>query len=148
MKDSYTAMGNSARRGLPSVDRLVRAVEAHSNTTLPRAEIVWLARELVDKTRLEIADGAAVPAFDELARRLQEAIERLMLPSLRPVINATGVVIQTNLGRAPLSPAALAAIEAVAQGYANLEYDLKAGERGSRYDHLTALLARLSGAVR
>jgi L-seryl-tRNA(Ser) seleniumtransferase len=139
-------MGNSARRGLPSVDRLVRAVEAHSNTTLPRAEIVWLARELVDKTRLEIADGAAVPAFDELARRLQEAIERLMLPSLRPVINATGVVIQTNLGRAPLSPAALAAIEAVAQGYANLEYDLKAGERGSRYDHLTALLARLSGA--
>ena len=67
-------------------------------------------------------------------------------PSLRPVINATGVIIHTNLGRAPLSDAARAAMEAVSRGYSNLEFSLEAGERGSRYDHLESLLARLTGA--
>jgi L-seryl-tRNA(Ser) seleniumtransferase len=67
-------------------------------------------------------------------------------PTLLPLINATGVIIQTNLGRAPLSPAALQAMHAVGAGYSNLEYDLAAGARGSRYDHLAALLCRLTGA--
>jgi L-seryl-tRNA(Ser) seleniumtransferase len=67
-------------------------------------------------------------------------------PSLRPLINATGVIIHTNLGRAPLSAAALSAMQTVGAGYSNLEYDLEAGERGSRYTHLTNLLCRLTGA--
>ena len=68
------------------------------------------------------------------------------LPSLRPVINATGVIVHTNLGRAPLSEAALAAVQAVAAGYSNLEYELAAGARGSRHDHARRLLCELTGA--
>jgi L-seryl-tRNA(Ser) seleniumtransferase len=139
-------MSNTARRGLPSVDRLVRVVEEQINGTLPRAEIVQIAREIVDAARRALAEGEPAPSVEELAQQTLIAVERLIRPSLRPVINATGVVVQTNLGRAPLSPAALAAVQSVAQGYANLEYDLDAGERGSRYNHLTAMLARLTGA--
>jgi L-seryl-tRNA(Ser) seleniumtransferase len=73
-------------------------------------------------------------------------MERESRPSLRPVINATGVIINTNLGRSPLSRAALAAIQEVAGGYSNLEYDLEAGERDSRHTHVAALLCELTGA--
>lgn len=139
-------MSNTARRGLPSVDRLVRVVEEQTNGTLPRAEIVQIAREVVDATRRTLAEGEPAPSVEELARQTLIAAEQLIRPSLRRVINASGVVVQTNLGRAPLSPAALAAIQSVAQGYSNLEYDLDAGERGSRYNHLMAMLARLTGA--
>ena len=75
-----------------------------------------------------------------------EALAREQQPSLRPVINATGVIINTNLGRAPLSAEAFAAMRAVATGYSNLEYDLEAGERGSRHAHVAALLRELTGA--
>ncbi|HEY0603907.1 MAG TPA: L-seryl-tRNA(Sec) selenium transferase, partial [Herpetosiphonaceae bacterium] len=107
---------------------------------------VQIAREIVDAARRALAGGEPVPSVEELARQTLLAVERLLRPSLRRVINATGVVVQTNLGRAPLSPAALAALQSVAQGYSNLEYDLDAGERGSRYNHLTAMLARLTSA--
>lgn len=139
-------MSNTARRGLPSVDRLVRLVEEQINGTLPRAELVQIVRTVVDTARRQLAEGVAAPGIEELAQEALSAVERLLRPSLRHVINATGVVVQTNLGRAPLSPAALAAIQSVAQSYSNLEYDLDAGERGSRYNHLTALLARLTDA--
>jgi L-seryl-tRNA(Ser) seleniumtransferase len=79
----------------------------------------------------------------------QATVDRLntrLRPSLRPVINATGVIIHTNLGRAPLSAEARAAMEAVALGYSNLEYDLEAGQRGSRYAHAEQILCRLTGA--
>lgn len=146
MKDLQPHMSNTAHRGLPSVDRLVRVVEEQANGMLPRAEVVQIARAVVDAARQMLAKGESAPSVEELARQTLIAVERLIRPSLRRVINATGVVVQTNLGRAPLSPAALTAIQAVAQGYSNLEYDLDAGERGSRYTHLTTMLARLTGA--
>lgn len=136
-------MNNASLRNLPSVDRLVRAVEARG-LDLPHAEIVHLARALLDETRRAI--GAMPPALDDLAAHVVTQARQLLTPRLRPLINASGVIIQTNLGRAPLSAAAIAAMQAVASGYSNLEYDLDAGERGSRYDHLNALLARLTGA--
>jgi L-seryl-tRNA(Ser) seleniumtransferase len=77
---------------------------------------------------------------------VNEQLAALFAPTLRPVINGTGVIIHTNLGRAPLSDGALAAMQAVAGGYSNLEFDLAAGERGSRYDHTRTLLAELTGA--
>ena len=67
-------------------------------------------------------------------------------PSLRAVINGTGVILHTNLGRAALADSALDAMASVARGYANLEYDLEAGSRGTRYDHCTDLLRELTGA--
>jgi L-seryl-tRNA(Ser) seleniumtransferase len=98
------------------------------------------------EARQQIAGGLAAPNLDVLSDMLLARATQSTQPRLRPLINASGVVIQTNLGRAPLSRAALAAIERVGQGYSNLEYHLDAGERGSRYEHMADLLARLTGA--
>jgi L-seryl-tRNA(Ser) seleniumtransferase len=113
---------------------------------LPHDELVAVARSVLANTRAAITNGATAPPFDDLAAAVLEQAAQLMQPRLRPMINASGVILQTNLGRAPLSDAALQAMHTVAQGYSNLEYDLGAGERGSRYDHLDAQLARLTGA--
>ena len=132
-------------RGLPSVDRLLRSV-AGTDTGLPHPELVELARGVLAEAREQIANGHPAPGLHELSHTLLDRAARSIQPRLRPAINASGVVIQTNLGRAPLSRAALAAIERVGRGYSNLEYDLEAGERGSRYEHMADLLARLTGA--
>lgn len=138
-------MSEHKLRALPSVESVVRAVEEHS-LPLPRPELVRLARETIDALRSSATDEAQLPGLEQLAAEVLRRAGELAAPGLRPVINATGVVVQTNLGRAPLSKAALAAIEAVGAGYSNLEYDLDAGTRGSRYEHVGTLLARLTGA--
>jgi L-seryl-tRNA(Ser) seleniumtransferase len=137
----------SAYRGLPSVDRLVAerrvaalAVEYSSPT------VTQLARQHLDDLRGAIASGRPCPPFDEIVSSLLERAAAALASSLRPVINATGVIIHTNLGRAPLSDEALAAMAAAGRGYSNLEFDLEEGERGSRFVHLEALLCRLTGA--
>jgi L-seryl-tRNA(Ser) seleniumtransferase len=122
-------------RDLPSVDELARAVDD------PLA--VTVARELLERAREEIRAGA-VPG--DLHARLGEALAALRRPGLRRVLNATGVLVHTNLGRAPLAPAALERVAEVGGGYSNLEYDLADGARGSRQDHLAASLRRLTGA--
>lgn len=129
-------------RALPSVERLARALrEAGDGGAAPsEAEAVAAAREAISQRRLELLDGAAdAPDLLELARaRLR--------PSLRRVLNATGVVIHTNLGRAPLPEAAARALQDAAVGYSNLEMDLPSGSRGSRDEHVRALLSELTGA--
>jgi L-seryl-tRNA(Ser) seleniumtransferase len=102
--------------------------------------------QVLDASREEIRGGAACPTVDVLADRVEQRLEAGLRPTLRPAINATGVIIHTNLGRAPLSAEARAAMDAVALGYSNLEYDLEAGQRGSRYVHAEGLLCRLTGA--
>ena len=95
------------------------------------------------------AGGVAGPEIAEpdwYARRASQILEHIRAPSLRRVINATGVVLHTNLGRAPLADAARIAVDSVSRGYSNLEYDLEHGKRGSRYTHCTELLTRLTGA--
>jgi L-seryl-tRNA(Ser) seleniumtransferase len=138
---------SSPYRNLPAVEALAQAAERRLNgDALPRDILVVAAREAIDEARRQIAGGAPAPAADLL---LADAVDRARAaaqPSLRSVINATGVIIQTNLGRAPLSDAALRAMRDVGAGYSNLEYDLAAGERGSRATHLAALLCRLTGA--
>lgn len=136
-------------RNLPSVDKLVQAVQP-TLPDAPRALLVQAARTALaqQRTRLRQApdDAPPPPTLDELAQQVQQQVIQLLQPSLVPVINASGVIIQTNLGRAPLSAAALHAIQQVAGGYANLEYDLALGARGSRSVHSTSLLCQLSGA--
>src|SRR5262245_59663092 len=88
-----------------------------------------------------MGDSVAIAALEVAGPAAQ-----LARPALRRLINATGVVLHTNLGRAPLAASARAAIDEVARGYSNLEYDLARGERGSRHDHLRALLRELTGA--
>jgi L-seryl-tRNA(Ser) seleniumtransferase len=93
-----------------------------------------------------MAEGEPAPTLDALASQTAELAAVAARGTLHPVLNATGVIIHTNLGRAPLSAAARRAMDAVASGYSNLEYDLEAGERGSRHQHAEALLRRLTGA--
>src|SRR5581483_10956557 len=102
-------------------------------------------RRAIAARRGELLAGTATTAAIA-AHAVATAAAALVAPPLRPVINATGVVLHTNLGRAPLAAAARAAIDAVAAGYANVEYDLARGERGSRHDHLRDLLRELTGA--
>ncbi len=112
----------------------------------PRALVVEAAREALEDARRQIRDGAGRPPILELAAAVAAHVETATRATLRRAINATGVVIHTNLGRAPLSREALAAMQEVGGGYSNLEYDLEAGTRGSRHEHVSGLLERLSGA--
>jgi L-seryl-tRNA(Ser) seleniumtransferase len=137
----------SAYRQLPAVETLVQAIQRHANgAAQPRDLLVDAARTELDAARRAIAGGAASPTTDQLIGATLARAHAAQQPSLRPLINATGVIIQTNLGRAPLSQAALRAMREVGSGYSNLEYDLQAGQRGSRSAHLAELLCRLTGA--
>jgi L-seryl-tRNA(Ser) seleniumtransferase len=132
------------RRRLPAVDALLAEPGvAPLLAEHPRALVVKAVREAVDRAR---ASGGTEPAegWDVAVRA---AVARLAVPSLTPVINATGVVLHTNLGRAPLAAAAIAALTRVAQGYSALEYDLGRGTRGSRHAHCHDLLVELTGAA-
>src|SRR5205814_1984700 len=109
----------------------------------PRSVVVDAVRATIDDART----GSHVPRDDrEWAAAVSAALERAQRPSLRRVINATGVVLHTNLGRAPLADVAIAAMQRAAAGYTNLEYDVEQGARGSRYAHCVALLRELTGA--
>jgi L-seryl-tRNA(Ser) seleniumtransferase len=138
---------NERLRQLPSVDRLLG--EPALEGLLPRYGhhlAVTAIRETLERARQKVLDGQAVPGTEALAHRAAAYLQSDLGPTLRPVINASGVIIHTNLGRAPLSSAARAAMEAVSQGYSNLEYDLDAGRRGHRTVHAERLLCELTGA--
>src|SRR5205823_11109318 len=134
-------------RHLPSIDEILqsatgqRLIIQYSRTMTLRALRATLAR-----ARADIRHGAACPSFEELLATAEQILQREQQPHLRPLINATGVIINTNLGRSPLSQEALQAVQQVAGGYSNLEYELEAGERGSRHTHVSALLRDLTGA--
>ncbi|MBI4630008.1 MAG: L-seryl-tRNA(Sec) selenium transferase, partial [Candidatus Rokubacteria bacterium] len=138
----------AALRRLPSVDQLVRRVaERPELAGVPRARVTALVRDALEAERRRVLETRSAPAdADTLAARIVEAATRAGVFSLRPVINATGVVLHTNLGRALLSPLALERLVAVAPAYSNLELDLATKERGSRYSHVEGLLTRLAGA--
>ena len=127
-------------RDLPSVDELLRDERVARE---PHAPAVAAARSVLEQAREEIRAGRDP---GDLVEATLARLERDRKPMLRRVLNATGVIVHTNLGRAPLSDAALARVAEVGSGYSNLEYDLERGERGSRQDHLAPLLCRLTGA--
>jgi L-seryl-tRNA(Ser) seleniumtransferase len=127
-------------RRLPAVEQLAALLVA------PHHLAVAAARDTIVAARSAILAGAAAPVEDELVGAAAARARELARPSLRPLVNATGVVLHTNLGRAPLAPVALEQVLAVARGYSNLEYELERGTRGSRHDHVAGLLCELSGA--
>ncbi len=138
----------AALRRLPSVDQVVRALAARPEAhDVPRPRLTTVVRELLDEERRRVAAGQAAPADAEaVVARAAGALARTGAFSLRPVINATGVVLHTNLGRALLSPLALDRMVQAAGSYSNLELDVATKERGSRYAHVEGLLRRLTGA--
>ncbi len=134
-------------RKLPAVDALLRKPPLLLlAAAFGEQQVAAATRAVLDAARRQITAGEPAPSPDALPARVHAWLDAAALPSLRPVINASGVIIHTNLGRAPLSPAALAAVQTVAAGYSNLEYELAAGARGSRHDHARGLLCELSGA--
>ena len=142
-----TRSSQDALRRLPSVDRLLQG-EAASRwvAALGRDLVVEACREALEAERRRVLSGEAYAGEEALWADVVARLQATVQPTLRPVINASGVVIQTNLGRSPLSEATLDAMRRAGEGYSNLEYDLAAGERGSRYVHAEALLTRLTGA--
>ena len=125
-------------RDLPPVDALAAEVDA------PRAVAVAAARAVLAEGRAELLRGEAAEA--DLAARARRWAADAEQPRLRRVVNATGVIVHTNLGRAPLPATAREAVARAAEGYSNLELDLESGARGSRHDHVEGLLRELTGA--
>jgi L-seryl-tRNA(Ser) seleniumtransferase len=134
-----TAAGLNARlRALPAVERLAAELDA------PHALAVAAARAALEQRRAELAAGAGDDV--DLTVRARAALAAAERPSLRRVLNATGVIVHTNLGRAPLATAARDALMRVAEGYSDLEFDINKGQRGSRQVHVEGLLCELTGA--
>ena len=139
-------MKSELLRRLPKMDILL-AHPALVGSGLPYPLLRACAREVLDEVRAALlAEEGELPTVDALAAAAVERARRARAPHLRRVVNATGVVLHTNLGRAPLSPAALSAAVRAAAGYSDLEYDLTAGQRGSRHAHIEGLLRAVTGA--
>ncbi len=146
------------RSRIPSVDRLITSEPAGELVArYGRLRVVGALRGAVDEVRARISESAGdagegallsatVEEASTYAAIAQSLLEADDIPSLRAVVNATGVVLHTNLGRAPLAAAAVEAMQAAAAEYSNLEFDLAGGTRGSRYTHCVSLLTELTGA--
>ncbi len=136
-------------RGIPKVDELMQQeVISDLREDLPTAAVRSAVRAELDQLRQAILAGEVheLPGTDALCAAICRRAREDALPSLRPVINGTGVVLHTNLGRACLSQRATDAVTAVARGYSTLEYDLAKGQRGSRHDHIETLVCQVTGA--
>ena len=131
-------------RAIPSVDAVLG--ELRSEGEWPHTLAVEAVRSVIASAREEAQAGGPLPSLDAIVGQAQAAVAELARPSLRPVINATGVILQTNLGRAPLSERALRAMAEAGRGYTNLEFDIAGGDRGSRHDHVRELIRRTTGA--
>ncbi len=140
-------MKQSELRKLPSVDKLLQVdAIAHLVEQHGRGLTLDALRATLDAARQAILSGQPAPEVETLTADVARRLATDARPSLYPVINATGVIIHTNLGRAPLSERTRQAMAQVSVGYSNLEYDMEAGARGSRYVHAAELLRRLTGA--
>ena len=132
-------------RNLPSVDHLLQNsgdyCEKYSRNLTIKA-----IRKVLDEIRIEIIQGHEFPNQERILSRIELYLESWAVSSLKPVINATGVLLHTNLGRAPLALSAIQAMEKIAGGYSNIEYDVESGKRGSRMVHLESILKNITGA--
>jgi len=138
-------------RNLPKIDEILAVLEKRGTLSrAPREKVLETIRDVVGGIRSAILaggwDGGAALSNESAADAVAARIEQLREYSLRRVINATGIILHTNLGRAPLCKEALERIVEVSRGYSNLEFDLAAGKRGLRYDHVREILCELTGA--
>ncbi|MBF6599086.1 MAG: L-seryl-tRNA(Sec) selenium transferase [Dehalococcoidia bacterium] len=138
-------MPRSPYRALPSVDRVCAELRARS-VDAADSVLLDLTREALAEARARIGAGGEAPTLDAIAGDVTARVDAVRLPPLRPLINATGVILHTNLGRAPLAGEAIAAMAAVSRGYSNLEFDITSGRRGTRHSTLAPLLRRVTGA--
>lgn len=132
-------------RNIPSVETLLQAAEEPIRA-YGRPLVTQAVRESLEAIRADVRAGGAVPLNREILSLALARLAGWTRPTLEPVINATGVILHTNLGRAPLSKSAIEAMQAVSAGYSTLEFDLQTGKRGSRLLHAESILQRLTGA--
>lgn len=136
-------------RGIPKIDELLLDEQlVFFMETTPRSVVVDAAREIIDRIRKEILAGTLeeIPEKEELVSEICETITGKKKHNLRTLINATGVILHTNLGRANLCRMAVESVLSVADSYSNLEYDVKKGVRGSRHDHVEKIITKITGA--
>ncbi len=144
--DSLPVKMSDLRR-LPSVDRLLQSQQAARwIDEFGRSLTVNAIRATLEDIRETLKQGSAPPGGEQILDLIQQTLQNWTRMSLQPVINATGVILHTNLGRAPLSPSAIQAIQECAAGYSTLEFDLSSGRRGKREIHARQLITRLTGA--
>lgn len=140
-------MNKASLRDIPSVEVMAQKLLAmDAFNRLPRPALIYLVRDESQKIRKNILKGKVTWNEEEFLRVLEKRARKFLEPSVKKVINATGVVIHTNLGRAPLNDMWLNAVKHVSQGYSTLEYDIEEGVRGSRHTHVEELIKYLSGA--
>ena len=135
--------------GLPSVEQLLQTQSAAELIArFGRPATLQAIRTSLDETRKRLSKSgeSTIPDRENILSQVSGLLQTWTAPSLIPVINATGVILHTNLGRAPLSSAAIQTVDGIARGYSNLEFDLKTGKRGSRLVHAETLLQHLTGA--
>jgi len=132
-------------RNLPAVEKLLQTAEELIRA-YGRPLVTQAIRESLEAIREDVRTGASVPSDQDILAQTESRLVVWTRSTLEPVINATGVIIHTNLGRAPLSQSAIEAMTAVSTGYSTLEFDLQTGKRGSRLVHAEAVLQRLTGA--
>jgi L-seryl-tRNA(Ser) seleniumtransferase len=137
----------SSLRDLPSVDKLLQQPLVSTwISQYGRPQTLEALRQVLETARQEFSQNNQIPSYEALLSNALHELQKWSQPSLYPVINATGVILHTNLGRAPLSQAASQAIQDISLSYSNLEFDLSHGQRGSRLVHAEALLKRLTGS--
>ncbi len=140
-------MTDSEFRHLPSVEKVLSDERIKQFEAIyPHNLLVDLIRQQLENERRSITDGKSSHSIDEIVESISARIRSLEKSNLRSIINASGVLLHTNLGRAPLSPESIAAMDVVSRGYSNLEYDLESGARGSRQVHIEPILCQLTGA--
>jgi len=134
-------------RKLPSIEKILEREEIQAEMDkYSRVLVTQAVQEVIATIRKQLLQGAACPSGDEIIEKIKQYLAQEGLALLRPVINGTGVILHTNLGRAPLSQEALASVVTSSQNYCNLEYDLFLGERGRRAQGVEKLLCTLTGA--
>jgi L-seryl-tRNA(Ser) seleniumtransferase len=134
-------------RHLPSVDRVLSEERLRQlEKGYPHRLLSDVVRQELERGRLAIAAGQPCPTIEEIVVSVCQQVADLATPHPRPLINASGVILHTNLGRAPLSRETMEAMEAASRGYCDLEFDLESGRRGSRNVHIEPLLCQLTGA--
>lgn len=142
---------NKLLRSLPAIDKVLQTPQLCDLTDhIPHTILLEAAQTVVDEWRRNIlndkSDTPQPPDLNTIADQTASLARQLHTPRLRPVINATGTLLHTNLGRAPLADSALAAVDAVARSYSNLEFNIETGKRGNRFSHVERLICQLTGA--
>ncbi|MGD2125541.1 MAG: L-seryl-tRNA(Sec) selenium transferase [Desulfobacteraceae bacterium] len=139
-------------RRIPAVDRLLNSPSLMEiSTVYPRSLVLKAINQVLDQIRRDIQSGEGPEdpsrlSIEEVSGNVRERLEQLSRPSLKPVINASGIIVHTNLGRSILAERVLRRFRPIAGGYSNLEYDLDKGQRGSRYTHVEGILREITSA--